>query len=263
MPVMTHGGFKRMTSFCKTAVPQHIADALDAIKGNDDAVKARCMAGWLECVWLTCGRRSEEGAQRLSVWRWRVVNGTVAGYKGLTAQPRLAGYGRGGQRSRVCRGGGVFRCPGSPQHCAACKACWEVSRCGFLGACTALYLSCTALHVPQAYGISLGTMMCQRLLAGGAPGVHMYTLNLERSAGGCLTTAAGGQRLCCLPLCSCPACLPTRQCRGAPAVPAHHPNALPFAYGLVLPTSTCELPSPSCSRHIGECGAHCQAAVPG
>lgn len=72
MPVMTHGGFKRMTSFCKTAVPQHIADALDAIKGNDDAVKA--------------------------------------------------------------------------------------------------------------YGISLGTMMCQRLLAGGAPGVHMYTLNLERSA---------------------------------------------------------------------------------
>lgn len=37
---------------------------------------------------------------------------------------------------------------------------------------------------PQAYGISLGTMMCQRLLDGGAPGIHMYTLNLERSAGG-------------------------------------------------------------------------------
>ncbi len=34
----------------------------------------------------------------------------------------------------------------------------------------------------QAYGISLGTMMCQRLVAGGVPGLHMYTLNLERSA---------------------------------------------------------------------------------
>lgn len=72
MPVMTYAGFKRMTSFCKTAVPQHIADALEAIKGSEEAVKA--------------------------------------------------------------------------------------------------------------YGISLGTMMCQRLLDGGAPGIHMYTLNLERSA---------------------------------------------------------------------------------
>lgn len=41
MPVMTYGGFKRMTAFCKTAVPQHIADTLEAIKGSDDAVKAR------------------------------------------------------------------------------------------------------------------------------------------------------------------------------------------------------------------------------
>lgn len=34
----------------------------------------------------------------------------------------------------------------------------------------------------KAYGISLGTMMVQRLLTAGVPGVHMYTLNLERSA---------------------------------------------------------------------------------
>ena len=44
MPVMTYGGFKRMTSFCKTAVPQHIADTLEAIKDNEAAVKVR--RGW-------------------------------------------------------------------------------------------------------------------------------------------------------------------------------------------------------------------------
>ena len=73
MPVMAYAGFKRMTGFCKTAVPQHIADTLEAIKGSEEAVKA--------------------------------------------------------------------------------------------------------------YGISMGTFMCQRLLSAGAPGVHMYTLNLEKAAG--------------------------------------------------------------------------------
>jgi methylenetetrahydrofolate reductase (NADPH) len=48
MPIMTYGGFKRMTSFCKTAVPQHIADALEAIKGSDEAVKV--------CSCLVCAR---------------------------------------------------------------------------------------------------------------------------------------------------------------------------------------------------------------
>lgn len=72
MPIMNYGGFSRMTAFCKTRVPQHIRNTLEAIKDNDDAVKA--------------------------------------------------------------------------------------------------------------YGISLGTMMCQRLLAAGVPGLHMYTLNLDRSA---------------------------------------------------------------------------------
>ena len=72
MPIMNYNGFKRMTSFCKTRVPAHISDALEAIKDSDEGVKA--------------------------------------------------------------------------------------------------------------YGISLGTMMCERLLAAGAPGLHMYTLNLDRSA---------------------------------------------------------------------------------
>lgn len=72
MPIMTYGGFQRMTSFCKTRVPPHILETLETIKENDEAVKV--------------------------------------------------------------------------------------------------------------YGISLGTMMCERLLAAGVPGLHMYTLNLDRSA---------------------------------------------------------------------------------
>ncbi len=40
MPIMTYGGFKRMTSFCKTAIPDDIAAALEGIKDNDEAVKA-------------------------------------------------------------------------------------------------------------------------------------------------------------------------------------------------------------------------------
>lgn len=76
MPIMNYGGFKRMTSFCKTYVPEHISNVLEAIKDNDAAIKA--------------------------------------------------------------------------------------------------------------YGISLGTQMCQRLLDSGVPGVHMYTLNLDKSAVGIL-----------------------------------------------------------------------------
>ena len=34
----------------------------------------------------------------------------------------------------------------------------------------------------QNYGIQLGTDMCKRMLAEGTPGLHLYTLNLERSA---------------------------------------------------------------------------------
>ena len=34
----------------------------------------------------------------------------------------------------------------------------------------------------RSYGIDLGVEMCRKLLAAGTPGLHMYTLNLERSA---------------------------------------------------------------------------------
>lgn len=39
MPIHTYQSFVRMTDFCKTDVPQHIRDALEPIKGDDEAVK--------------------------------------------------------------------------------------------------------------------------------------------------------------------------------------------------------------------------------
>lgn len=39
MPVQTYSGFVRMTSFCKTHVPEEVRSALEPIQGNDEAVK--------------------------------------------------------------------------------------------------------------------------------------------------------------------------------------------------------------------------------
>lgn len=39
MPIMTYGGFKRMTGFCKTRVPQAILDVLESNKDNEEATK--------------------------------------------------------------------------------------------------------------------------------------------------------------------------------------------------------------------------------
>jgi methylenetetrahydrofolate reductase (NADPH) len=39
MPIQNYAGFKRMTGFCKTFIPQAIEDALAPIQSNDDAVK--------------------------------------------------------------------------------------------------------------------------------------------------------------------------------------------------------------------------------
>merc|ERR1719453_724784 len=40
MPIQSYGGFKRMTDFCKTFVPEHITKALAPIQNDDMAVKA-------------------------------------------------------------------------------------------------------------------------------------------------------------------------------------------------------------------------------
>lgn len=39
MPIMTYGGFKRMTGFCKTYVPKEVEDKLESIKDDEAAVK--------------------------------------------------------------------------------------------------------------------------------------------------------------------------------------------------------------------------------
>ncbi len=111
---------------------------------------------------------------------------------------------------------------------------------------------------PQAYGISLGTMMCQRLLDGGAPGIHMYTLNLERSAGGwapspgCLQSrfaalVGAGRWFKGFPFST--RRLPQQRLRPLasawghrPQSPGHRPSALP-AWPLHLPAGVRHMPA--------------------
>lgn len=40
MPVMTYAGFIRMTTFCKTYIPQEIRDKIEELKDDDAALKA-------------------------------------------------------------------------------------------------------------------------------------------------------------------------------------------------------------------------------
>lgn len=40
MPIQNYSSFQRMTSYCRTTVPQHIWNAIQPIAENDEAVKA-------------------------------------------------------------------------------------------------------------------------------------------------------------------------------------------------------------------------------
>jgi methylenetetrahydrofolate reductase (NADPH) len=40
MPIMTYGGFKRMTGFCKTKVPKDLADKIESLKDDEEGLKA-------------------------------------------------------------------------------------------------------------------------------------------------------------------------------------------------------------------------------
>jgi hypothetical protein len=69
-----------------------------------------------------------------------------------------------------------------PSACCAGIAALGISHSCLWGMPPHCLLPCLPWRALQAYGMSMGTMMCQRLIAGGVPGLHMYTLNLERSA---------------------------------------------------------------------------------
>lgn len=61
MPIQTYAGFQRMTTLCKTKVPDFIRQALEPIKDNDEAVKAY---GVELCVQM-CRRLIEAGVPDL------------------------------------------------------------------------------------------------------------------------------------------------------------------------------------------------------
>ncbi len=74
MPIMTYGGFKRMTSFCKTAIPSEISEHLEKIKDNDEAVKAY----GIELGTQMCRRLLEAGTPGLHMYTLNLENASVS-----------------------------------------------------------------------------------------------------------------------------------------------------------------------------------------
>ena len=74
MPIMTYGGFKRMTGFCKTAVPADMAAALEAIKDDAEAVKEFGIAHGTEM----CRRLLDAGTPGLHMYTLNLERSAVA-----------------------------------------------------------------------------------------------------------------------------------------------------------------------------------------
>ena len=74
MPIMTYGGFKRMTSFCKTAIPADVSAHLESIKDNDEAVKAY----GVEQATQMCRRLLEAGTPGLHMYTLNLESAAVA-----------------------------------------------------------------------------------------------------------------------------------------------------------------------------------------
>ncbi|GJP35989.1 hypothetical protein CLOM_g20530 [Closterium sp. NIES-68] len=79
MPITTYGGFKRMTAFCKTKVPQSILDALEPIKDNEEAVRAYGIHQGTEM----CRRILDSGISTLHMYTLNQDKTTLAILKNL------------------------------------------------------------------------------------------------------------------------------------------------------------------------------------
>ena len=102
---MTYGGFKRMTSFCKTAIPDDVSAALEAIKDNDEAVKAY----GVDLATQMCRRLLDAGTPGLHMYTLNLETAAVGILENLGPHQQVAGacWGRrvmDGAKRRACRG---------------------------------------------------------------------------------------------------------------------------------------------------------------
>lgn len=79
MPIQTYAGFNRMTTMCKTKVPQSIRDALEPIKDNDEAVKNY----GVELAVQMCNRLREAGCPCLHFYTLNLEKSVLQILEGL------------------------------------------------------------------------------------------------------------------------------------------------------------------------------------
>ena len=89
MPVMAYGGFKRMTGFCKTAVPDWIAERMEALKDDEEGVKRF----GIELGTDMCRRLLEGGAPG-ALTQWPSARGGGSGGSGGDGERRGRENGR-------------------------------------------------------------------------------------------------------------------------------------------------------------------------
>eukprot|EP01024_Parvocaulis_polyphysoides_P015679 TRINITY_DN16910_c0_g1_i4.p1 TRINITY_DN16910_c0_g1~~TRINITY_DN16910_c0_g1_i4.p1 ORF type:complete len:592 (-),score=107.47 TRINITY_DN16910_c0_g1_i4:157-1746(-) len=73
MPIMTYNGFKKMTMFCKTAVPQEIMNKVEELKDNDAALKQY----GIDLGYEMCKRILDSGIQGLHMYTLNLERSAV------------------------------------------------------------------------------------------------------------------------------------------------------------------------------------------